>query len=122
MTRKTRRERIRAARDLLDLGESATIAEIKKAYRDKAKENHPDTAGPDNPGEISMARLTEAYETLIDYCQDSDRTTPAVVIRFACRTSYRPNIRHASDCRARREIAFVLRRLPVRGDTSVRTA
>ena len=70
MTRKTRRERILAARDLLGLGDSATIAEIKKAYRDKAKENHPDTAGPDNPGEISMARLTEAYETLIDYCQD----------------------------------------------------
>jgi hypothetical protein len=70
MTKKTRRERLLAARDLLGLDDSASIAEIRKAYRNKAKEYHPDTAAPDNSDETGMHRLTEAYKTLIDYCQD----------------------------------------------------
>ena len=70
MTRQTRREKVFTARDLLGLGDSASINEIRTAYRDKAKEHHPDTAEPNKPNEISMHRLTEAYETLIDYCQN----------------------------------------------------
>ena len=66
----TKRERIAAARELLGLGDSATITEIKKAYRDKAKEYHPDTAEPDHPEYIEMHQLTEAYETLLDHCQN----------------------------------------------------
>jgi hypothetical protein len=69
MSKKTKRERIISARDLLGLGESATIAEIKKAYRDKAKEHHPDTSEQDRQDEISMHRLTEAHDLLLEYCQ-----------------------------------------------------
>ena len=69
MSKKTKRQRIISARDLLGLGESATIAEIKKAYRDKAKEHHPDTAEPNRSDEVGMHRLTEAYDILLDYCQ-----------------------------------------------------
>jgi curved DNA-binding protein CbpA len=41
MTRKEWAE-IKAAADLLGLGENATLAEIKKAYRRKSKKYHPD--------------------------------------------------------------------------------
>jgi len=69
MSRKTKRQRIISARDLLGLADSTTIAEVKKAYRDKAKEHHPDTATPELPEKISMHKLTNAYEILLDYCQ-----------------------------------------------------
>ena len=62
--------KITAARDLLDLGESATLEEIKKAYREKAKENHPDTTALEHQESIEMHALTEAYQTLLDYCTD----------------------------------------------------
>lgn len=61
---------IKAAADLLDLGEKATLAEIKKAYRRLSKKHHPDVRK--NPkgktGEIAMYNLTEAYQTLLQYC------------------------------------------------------
>ena len=66
--KKSRNAKIIAARDLLDLGKSATLEEIKKAYRKKAKENHPDTADLDHKDNIAMHALTEAYQTLLDYC------------------------------------------------------
>ncbi len=65
---KNKNLRITAARDLLGLGESATLEEIKKAYRKKAKENHPDTTDPEHQESIDMHALTEAYQTLLNYC------------------------------------------------------
>ena len=61
-------QRIVAARDLLGLGESASIVEIRKAYRRLAKQHHPDVAET-NGGE-TMHRLTEAYQVLLDYCSN----------------------------------------------------
>ncbi|NTV12667.1 MAG: J domain-containing protein [Desulfobulbaceae bacterium] len=64
-------ERIRAARELLDLDRRASLEEIKLAYRRKAKAHHPDLigSGPERvAGGIEMHRLTEAYQTLTGYC------------------------------------------------------
>jgi len=68
--KKSRKGEIAAARDLLDLAKSATLEEIKKAYREKAKENHPDTTDLEHQESIAMHTLTEAYQVLLDYCTD----------------------------------------------------
>ncbi|MCL2043008.1 MAG: J domain-containing protein [Treponema sp.] len=47
---------------LLGVGRNATAAEIKKAFREKAKRLHPDIAG--NSAEGEMRKLLTAYETL----------------------------------------------------------
>lgn len=50
--------------DILGIGKNATAAEIKKAYRKKAIENHPDR-NPDNPkAEEMFKKSAEAYEVL----------------------------------------------------------
>ena len=46
---------IERARDLLGLGEAATLAEIKRAYHRQSKLYHPDTAGHGTTG--GMAKL-----------------------------------------------------------------
>ncbi|MDF1577412.1 MAG: J domain-containing protein [Desulfurivibrionaceae bacterium] len=69
MAKPNKREAIIAAGELLGLGDSATLAEIKKAYRAKAKLHHPDTAEAKRGKEIEMHRLNEAYQVLLDYCE-----------------------------------------------------
>ena len=52
--------------DVLGVSRSASEAEIKKAYRQKAKQYHPD-ANPNNPGaEARFKEINEAYEVLRD--------------------------------------------------------
>ena len=58
---------IERARDLLVLGEAATLAEIKRAYHRQSKLHHPDTAGHGADSE-RMVRITAAYELLMQYC------------------------------------------------------
>lgn len=69
MTRKEWAE-IKAAAELLGLGESATLAEIKKAYRRKSKKHHPDVRKTTKmkAENIQMHKLSESYETLLQYC------------------------------------------------------
>lgn len=61
---------IKAAAALLGLGEKATLAEIKKAYRRLSKKFHPDVqkGSKQKAGNTSMQELTEAYKTLLHYC------------------------------------------------------
>lgn len=62
---------IEKARDILQLGDDATLAEIKNAYHRLSKKYHPD-------GEINlngqkpekMYELSEAYELLMHYCKE----------------------------------------------------
>ena len=62
---------IEQARDLLQLGERATLAEIKRAYRRQSKLHHPDTTRTDDDrGGERMYRLTAAYELLLRYCTE----------------------------------------------------
>jgi len=75
---------IKAAAALLGLGEKATLAEIKKAYRRLSKKHHPDVQKhhPDvqknhsdaqnnskqKTEKVEMHSLTEAYQILMHYC------------------------------------------------------
>jgi molecular chaperone DnaJ len=52
--------------DILGVSKSATAAEIKKAYRKKAIEFHPDKNPGDDKAEANFKKAAEAYETLSD--------------------------------------------------------
>jgi len=52
--------------DILGITRSATAPEIKKAYRKKAIEFHPDKNPGDNAAEEKFKKAAEAYETLSD--------------------------------------------------------
>ncbi|MDP5100944.1 MAG: DnaJ domain-containing protein, partial [Nonlabens sp.] len=52
--------------DILGISKSASAAEIKKAYRKKAIEFHPDKNPGDSAAEEKFKQAAEAYETLSD--------------------------------------------------------
>ena len=52
--------------DILGISKSATAAEIKKAYRKKAIEYHPDKNPGDSKAEELFKKSAEAYEVLSD--------------------------------------------------------
>ena len=59
------------ARRLLGLGETATMKEIKSAYRKLSHRHHPDKHGSDGAEDDSMMKkLNEAYKLLLSYCGD----------------------------------------------------
>ncbi len=61
---------IEEAARLLELGETATLGEIKRAYHHLSKRYHPDVAPePSATGEQQMYRLTAAYELLRRHCE-----------------------------------------------------
>jgi DnaJ-class molecular chaperone len=52
--------------EILGVKENATPPEIKKAYRDLAKKNHPDRTGGDKAKETKFKDITAAHEVLSD--------------------------------------------------------
>ena len=52
--------------DILGLSRGASSVEIKKAYRKKAIEFHPDKNPGDKAAEINFKKAAEAYEVLSD--------------------------------------------------------
>ena len=62
---------IEEARRLLGLGETATLKEIKSAYRILAHRHHPDKSREDDSARIEiMKSLNRAYKLLMDYCNE----------------------------------------------------
>jgi DnaJ-class molecular chaperone len=62
-------DKIEEARQLLGLGETATLKEIKSAYRRMSRQYHPDKhAGPGVDDTEIMKKINWAYELLMDYC------------------------------------------------------
>ena len=51
---------------LLDVGRTASLNEIKRAFRRLARRYHPDINPGDNQAEDLFKRITEAYEVLSD--------------------------------------------------------
>lgn len=63
-------EQIRAARNILELPENATMEEIKSNYRDLIRKWHPDRCTKDTEQCKEMtARIITAYRLINDYCK-----------------------------------------------------
>jgi DnaJ domain len=60
-------EAIFEAKELLGLGDRATLGEIKRSYRSHCKVNHPDIVGDDKAKGDLMRKLTRAYDVLINH-------------------------------------------------------
>ena len=52
--------------DLLGVGRSADADELKRAYRNQAKQHHPDRNPGDSAAEQKFKEVSEAYEVLSD--------------------------------------------------------
>lgn len=65
----TKHEEITRARKILELPETATMDQIKAAYRRLISRWHPDRCGESSENAHEMTRkITEAYRLLVDYC------------------------------------------------------
>ena len=63
--------KIMAAKEVLGLGDAASLPEIKRAFRLLAKKYHPDlknAAAGEPPPRGKMLEVNAAYQTLLDYC------------------------------------------------------
>ncbi len=64
-------QEIDKVRKVLVLGDTATLEEVKQAYRRMAFQHHPDKgAENDEQDEEMMKKLNWAYELLIEYCSN----------------------------------------------------
>ncbi len=71
MKKSNKWEKIAKAKGILSLGDTATINQIKQAYRELAKAHHPDTASPEEAASpIDMQELNDAYRVLLEYCEN----------------------------------------------------
>ncbi len=64
-------EQIDKARKTLNLGETATLREIKKAYRELVKKYHPDKYEDKKKKkcEERMKEINKAYKLIMEYCE-----------------------------------------------------
>lgn len=58
------------AREILGLGEEATKGVINEAYREMSKKFHPDSNPDDQEAQKRFEKITKAYQTLSNYCQE----------------------------------------------------
>ncbi len=62
--------KILAAKELFDLGDTATLAEIKLVFRSYSKRYHPDITGNTKNNRDKMQKIHEAYQTILSYCEN----------------------------------------------------
>lgn len=61
-------QKIVEVKDLLQLGDRATLSEIKLAFRLFSKTHHPDIVGDSAESRTQMQQVTEGYQVLLGYC------------------------------------------------------
>ena len=61
--------KIKDAKKLFDLGDRATLSEIKTVFRHLTKKYHPDLAGESEENRAKTQEVTEAYQALLTYCE-----------------------------------------------------
>jgi len=61
-------EKIKGAARALNLGEGATLSEVKEAYRSLTREFHPDKNPHDSSAQKRFQKISEAYHILVDCC------------------------------------------------------
>ncbi|MBU0512807.1 MAG: J domain-containing protein [Chloroflexi bacterium] len=66
-------EDVDKARRHLELGETTTASEIKRAYRRMAGQYHPDHNPDDPEAEARMTEITKAYQLLTAYAENVQR-------------------------------------------------
>ncbi len=54
------------SREILGIGEAATMTQIRARYRQLAREHHPDLHGGSDDDRIKL--ITNAYRVVCDYC------------------------------------------------------
>ena len=63
-------DQINQARELLGLGETATLRQVKQAYKRAANRYHPDKCKDPDKAKCAemMKKINEAYELIMKYC------------------------------------------------------
>ena len=64
--------------DILGVGKNASPDDIKKAYRKRAKETHPDINGDDPSAEENFKSVAEAYDVLGDPQKRAEYDNPSI--------------------------------------------
>ncbi|MBU4000510.1 GvpL/GvpF family gas vesicle protein [Patescibacteria group bacterium] len=72
---------VNEAKEVLGLGEEATILEIKSAYREMSKRFHPDKYPGDPEAQKRFEKMTKAYQMLNDYCNEDRCSFKEVDVR-----------------------------------------
>jgi len=75
-------EKIEEARHLLGLGENISEAEVRRAYRHLAAETHPDRKPGDEMAKVRFAKLRQASDLLIAYCQGQAESGGSLLIKI----------------------------------------
>jgi len=68
-------EKMRGAARVLNLGEEATLPEVKRAYRSLTRKFHPDRNPQDPNTQKRFKKISEAYHILVDCCS-GDKYSP----------------------------------------------
>ena len=66
--------------EVLGISKNATASEIKKAYRKKAVQNHPDKNPGDKESEERFKKAAEAYEILSSQDKKSKYDQPTALL------------------------------------------
>ena len=75
-------EKIKEARQLLQLGETFTEPQVRKAYRHLAAESHPDYGAGDELAKVRFFKLHQTSQLLIAYCRGRGESGSALLVNI----------------------------------------